>query len=164
MSVPCGATGLCTPAGTLARVGALRSTWRPSAGDGVVRSRARRGPVTSLASRASAATVGATGLTGASLEEVREAVHGGDVDALAATDGHFSAVSRDGQTVRLARTVGLPLRYFVAKMFHGPFLVTADRIDRLYAWCREQKIGWHPHYSQRLSSPDPKDDDDPGVE
>lgn len=28
----------------------------------------------------------------------------------------------------------------------------------------EQKIGWHPHYSQLLSSPDPKDDDDPGVE
>jgi hypothetical protein len=28
----------------------------------------------------------------------------------------------------------------------------------------EQKIGWHPHYSERLSSLDPKDDDDPGVE
>jgi asparagine synthase (glutamine-hydrolysing) len=93
-----------------------------------------------------------SGLTGASLEEVREAVHGGDVDALAATDGHFSAVSRDGQTVRLARTVGLPLRYFVAKMFHGPFLVTADRIDRLYAWCREQKIGWQfdPLYTRMV--------------
>lgn len=28
----------------------------------------------------------------------------------------------------------------------------------------EQKIGWHPHYSQLLNSSDPKDDDDPGVE
>jgi asparagine synthase (glutamine-hydrolysing) len=91
-------------------------------------------------------------LTGASLDEVREAVHRGDVDALAATDGHFSAVSRDGQTVRLARTIGLPLRYFVAKMFHGPFLVTADRIDRLYGWCCEQKIGWQfdPLYTRMV--------------
>ncbi len=28
----------------------------------------------------------------------------------------------------------------------------------------DQKIGWHPHYSQLLRSPDPKDDDDPGLE
>src|SRR5437879_9888919 len=82
------------------------------------------------------------GLTGAALSDVEGAVRRLDVARLGATDGHFAVVARDGQTVRLARTIGLPLRYFVAKMFHGPFLVVADRIDRLYDYCCEQKIGW----------------------
>jgi asparagine synthase (glutamine-hydrolysing) len=92
------------------------------------------------------------GLTGASLEEAHEAVLGGDVARLSGTDGHFASVSRDGQTVRLARTIGLPLRYFVAKMFHGPFLVVSDRIDRLYDWCCTQKIGWQfdPLYTRMV--------------
>ncbi len=88
--------------------------------------------------------------TGPADAEVLEAVRRGDIATLAATDGHFSAVARDGQTVRLARTIGLPLRYFVAKMFHGPFLVVSDRIDALYEWCQSQKIGWQfdPMYTR----------------
>ena len=68
------------------------------------------------------------------------------------TDGHFAAVGRDGKTVRLARTIGMPLRYFVAKMYHGPFLVVADRIDRIFAWCQEQRIGWQfdPAYTRMV--------------
>jgi asparagine synthase (glutamine-hydrolysing) len=94
----------------------------------------------------------AAGLVGASLDEVSEAVRRGDAAALAQTDGHFAAVARDGQTVRLARTIGAPLRYFVAKMFHGPFLVAADRIDRLYQFCCERKIGWQfdPLYTRMI--------------
>jgi asparagine synthase (glutamine-hydrolysing) len=93
-----------------------------------------------------------SGLTGAKLDAVVGAVHRGDASQLSATDGHFAAVARDGQTVRLARTIGLPLRYFVAKMFHGPFLVVADRIDRLYTYCCEQKIGWQfdPLYTRMV--------------
>ncbi|HEU4752938.1 MAG TPA: asparagine synthetase B family protein, partial [Armatimonadota bacterium] len=92
------------------------------------------------------------GLTGASLVEVEQAIHAGDVPFLSRTDGHFAGVARDGQTVRLARTLGLPLRYFVAKMFHGPFLVVADRIDRLYDYCCAQKIGWQfdPLYTRMI--------------
>lgn len=91
-------------------------------------------------------------LTGATLEEVVDAVRLGDTSLLAGTDGHFAAVAREGQTVRLSRTIGLPLRYFVAKMFHGPFLVIADRIDTLYEWCRTQKIGWQfdPMYTRMV--------------
>ena len=93
-----------------------------------------------------------SGLTGAGLSEIEAAVHSGDVQRLTATDGHFAATARDGQTVRLARTIGIPLRYFVAKMFHGPFLVVADRIDRLYQYCCEQKIGWQfdPLYTRMV--------------
>src|SRR5918912_1006189 len=91
-------------------------------------------------------------LAGISPEDIEPAVQQGDLEALRASDGHFAAVARDGQTVRLARTIGIPLRYFVAKMFHGPFLVVADRMDRLYEWCVAQKIGWQfdPMYTRMV--------------
>ena len=76
----------------------------------------------------------------------------GDAEALRAADGQFAAVARDGHTVRLARTIGVPLRYFVAKMYHGPYLVVSDRIDRLFDWCQEQRIGWQfdPAYTRMV--------------
>ena len=94
----------------------------------------------------------ASGLSGAGEYDIVDAVQRGDTDRLAATDGHFAAVAREGKTVRLARTIGLPLRYFVAKMYHGPFLVVADRIDALYSWCKEQRIGWQfdPAYTRMV--------------
>ncbi|MBV9850861.1 MAG: asparagine synthetase B family protein, partial [Armatimonadetes bacterium] len=92
------------------------------------------------------------GLTAMTPPEVTEAVRQGDVAALGRTEGHFAATARDGQTVRLARTLGIPLRYFVAKMFHGPFLVVSDRIDSLFAWCQAEKIGWQfdPLYTRMV--------------
>ena len=96
--------------------------------------------------------VQACGLTGKTTIEIAEAIHTADVGELSASDGHFAGVVRDGQTVRLARTIGIPLRYFVAKMFHGPFLVVGDRIDTLFNWCVEQKIGWQfdPAYTRMV--------------
>jgi len=93
-----------------------------------------------------------TALGGARLEAVDAAVPSADVAALSAIPGHFAATGKDGQTVRMARTIGLPLRYFVAKMFHGPFLVVSDRIDSLYAWCQSEKIGWQfdPQYTRMV--------------
>src|SRR5881628_981821 len=84
----------------------------------------------------------AVGLVGGELGALAEAVQAGNTPPLAATDGHFAAVGREGSTVRLARTIGLPLRYFVAKMYHGPFLVVSDRMDRMFAWCQQERIGW----------------------
>src|SRR5262245_2323657 len=81
-----------------------------------------------------------SGLTGACTSDVVDALKTCDVSRLSATDGHFAAISRDGRTVRLARTLGIPMRYFVAKMYHGPFLVVATRMDAIFLWCREQRI------------------------
>ena len=93
-----------------------------------------------------------TAMGAATTRDVTGAVHAADLATLAATPGHFAATERDGQTVRLARTIGLPLRYFVAKMFHGPFLVVSDRIDSLYEWCVSEKIGWQfdPLYTRMV--------------
>ena len=92
------------------------------------------------------------GLTGAGEQDVVAAIRRCDTAALAATDGHFAAIARDGRTVRLARTIGIPLRYFVAKMYHGPFLVVSDRIDRIFDWCQSQRIGWQfdPAYTRMV--------------
>ena len=91
-------------------------------------------------------------MSGASLEDMAAAVQRGDVDTLASTQGHFAATARDGKTVRMARTMALPLRYFVAKMFHGPFLVVSDRMDSLFEWCSSEKIGWQfdPLYTRMI--------------
>jgi len=91
-------------------------------------------------------------LTPTTAEDIRSAVQSLDLQTLAASDGHFASVARDGQTVRLARTIGVPLRYFVAKMFHGPFLLVSDRIDSLFEWCQQEKIGWQfdPLYTRMV--------------
>lgn len=93
-----------------------------------------------------------SGLTGAREPDVVSAIRRCDASTLAATDGHFAAIARDGRTVRLARTVGIPLRYFVAKMYHGPFLVVSDRIDRIFDWCQSERIGWQfdPAYTRMV--------------
>jgi asparagine synthase (glutamine-hydrolysing) len=92
------------------------------------------------------------GLTGAVDAQVAEWTARCDSTGLAETDGHFAAVGRDGRTVRLARTIGIPLRYFVAKMYHGPFLVVGERMDRIFAWCQEQRIAWQfePAYTRMV--------------
>jgi asparagine synthase (glutamine-hydrolysing) len=91
-------------------------------------------------------------LIGRSSAEIKDALHNSELATLAASDEHFAAVAREGQTVRLARTIGVPLRYFVAKRFHGPFLVVSNRIDSIFEWCREQKIGWQfdPAYTRMV--------------
>src|SRR5687768_16481996 len=98
------------------------------------------------------AGVRTSGLAGATDRDVVVAIRQCDTAALGATDGHFAAIARDGRTVRLARTIGIPLRYFVAKMYHGPFLVVSDRIDRLFDWCQSQRIGWQfdPVYTRMV--------------
>jgi asparagine synthase (glutamine-hydrolysing) len=94
----------------------------------------------------------ASALIGASLDQIESAVRRNDIETLRLTDGHFAAVSREDKTVRMARTIGIPLRYFVAKMYHGPFLVVADRLDRIFDWCQSQRIGWQfdPAYTRMV--------------
>jgi asparagine synthase (glutamine-hydrolysing) len=76
----------------------------------------------------------------------------GDLEALSRTDHHFAAVGREGQTVRLARTLGVPLRYFVAKMYHGPFLIVAERVEQIHGWLAERGLAWQfePAYTRMI--------------
>lgn len=85
-------------------------------------------------------------------EDVVAAVRDGDVARLAELGGQWAAVAKDGVTVRLARTLGRPLRYFVAKHATGPFLVVGDRIDAIAAWCAGKGVEeqFHPSYTRMV--------------
>ncbi|MEP7340624.1 MAG: asparagine synthase-related protein [Acidobacteriota bacterium] len=93
-----------------------------------------------------------TALTGSAPDQITEAVRTCDVNLLGHTDGHFAVVQREGKTVRMARTIGIPLRYLVAKMHHGPYLIVGQRMDQLFDWCQQQRIGWQfdPMYTRMV--------------
>ena len=66
-----------------------------------------------------------------SLEEARRCVLSGQPDAVRDIDGSFALLARDGKTVRMARSMDRPMRYFLAKRAEGPALFIADRMDTL---------------------------------
>lgn len=87
-----------------------------------------------------------------SLAEAIERVGSGDPDRVRAIDGQFALVHRQGQTVRMARSIGRPLRYFIAKRAEGPCLVVAERIDRIRAFLAAEGLAgqFHPSYTRMV--------------
>ena len=91
-------------------------------------------------------------LAGMDLEEARRRVLSGDPEAVRGIPGSFALVVRDGETVRMARSLDRPLRFFLAKEVEGPMLVTAERIDTLAAALDERGYGdqFHPSYTRMV--------------
>jgi len=91
-------------------------------------------------------------LFGTAPEAAREALGRGDPEEIAAIDGHFAIVARDGVTVRMARTISRPMRYFLAKREDGPTLVVSDRIDAIHQWLGREGLGdqFHPSYTRMV--------------
>ena len=73
------------------------------------------------------------------LDEARRRVLRGDPASVRAIDGSFALVASEGITVRLARSMDRPMRYFLAKRHEGPALYVADRIDTLHAGARGRR-------------------------
>jgi asparagine synthase (glutamine-hydrolysing) len=86
------------------------------------------------------------------VEEAVARLGTGRPEAVREIDGQFALVHRDGQTVRMARSIGRPLRYFIAKQSAGPMLVTADRIDAIAAFLRAEGLDgqFHPSYTRMV--------------
>lgn len=86
------------------------------------------------------------------IEEARRRVLSGDPSAVRAIDGSFALVAVEGTTVRLARSMDRPMRYFLAKRQAGPALFVADRIDALHdALAQEGLAGqFHPSYTRMV--------------
>jgi asparagine synthase (glutamine-hydrolysing) len=84
------------------------------------------------------------------VEEARALVAAGDPARVRTIDGHFALVGKQGQTVRLARSIGRPLRYFIAKRHEGPCLVAADRMDTILRYLRSEGLAdqFHPSYTR----------------
>jgi asparagine synthase (glutamine-hydrolysing) len=85
-------------------------------------------------------------------EEARQRVLAGDPDAVRAIDGSFALVAVDGITVRMARSLDRPMRYFLAKRHAGPALYVADRIDTLHAALERDGFAdqFHPSYTRMI--------------
>ena len=70
-------------------------------------------------------------LLGTSFEEAQEAVRRGDAAAVGQIGGQFAICAQSGKTIRMARSIGRPMRYFLAKRAEGPALIIAERIDEI---------------------------------
>ena len=53
-------------------------------------------------------------------EEAVDIVRSGDVEEVRKIDGQFCLISVEGKTIRMARSIGRPIRYFIAKQAVGP--------------------------------------------
>ena len=86
------------------------------------------------------------------VEDARRRVLSGDPAAVRAIDGSFALVAIDGRTVRMARSMDRPMRYFLAKRHEGPALFVADRIDTLQRALDDAGLGgqFHPSYTRMI--------------
>ena len=86
------------------------------------------------------------------VEEARERVLSGQAEAVRGIEGSFALVSHSGKTVRMARSLDRPLRYFLAKQQAGPALIIADRIDAIHEWLKEAGLDdqFHPSYTRMV--------------
>ena len=87
-----------------------------------------------------------------SVEEAREIVLNGSAEAVGRIAGSFALVARAGKTVKMARSLDRPLRYFLAKRQAGPVLIVAARIDAIYHWLQAEGLEaqFHPSYTRMV--------------
>ncbi|MBK0378427.1 asparagine synthase-related protein [Mucilaginibacter segetis] len=85
-------------------------------------------------------------------EEASAAVISGDAARVRAIDGQFAIVEKVGQQVFLARSIGRPMRYFLAKQVAGPLLIVAERIDEIYEFLKTRGLHtqFHPSYTRMV--------------
>jgi asparagine synthase (glutamine-hydrolysing) len=86
------------------------------------------------------------------IEEARETVLYGTAEAVGRIAGSFAVVAREGKTVKMARSLDRPLRYFLAKRQEGPVLIVAARIDTIYKWLKAEGLEgqFHPSYTRMV--------------
>ena len=86
------------------------------------------------------------------MDQARRRVLAGDGASVRAIDGSFALVTVDGITIRMARSLDRPMRYFLAKRHEGPALFVADRIDTLKDALEQSELGdqFHPSYTRMV--------------
>lgn len=86
------------------------------------------------------------------VDEAIRRVGSGDATQVRAIDGQFALLHKQGKIVRMARSIGRPMRYFIAKRHEGPCLVVAERIDQIADFLRDEKLDdqFHPSYTRMV--------------
>jgi asparagine synthase (glutamine-hydrolysing) len=84
--------------------------------------------------------------------EAIERLASGDTDRIRGIDGQFALVHQDGPNVRMARSIGRPMRYFLAKQVDGPLLIVAERISEIQACLEAEGLAgqFHPSYTRMV--------------
>ena len=87
-----------------------------------------------------------------SIEEARRILLEGPAEAVQHIHGSFALIARAGKTVKMARSLDRPMRYFLAKRQEGPALIVAHRIDAIAEWLRAEGFGdqFHPSYTRMV--------------
>jgi asparagine synthase (glutamine-hydrolysing) len=85
-------------------------------------------------------------------EQAREAVASGDAARVGRIRGQFAIVAKQGHLVRLARSLGRPMRYFLAKQAAGPMLIVAERIEEIQRQLAAEGLEdqFHPSYTRMV--------------
>src|SRR5690606_24538620 len=83
-------------------------------------------------------------------EEASQAVLSGDPMAVRKIEGQFAIVEKKGIEVYIARSLGRPVRYFLAKQVQGPLLIVAERMDEIYDYLKGLGLEeqFHPSYTR----------------
>ncbi|MFQ5676309.1 MAG: asparagine synthase-related protein, partial [bacterium] len=85
-----------------------------------------------------------------SLEEAKDRLKSANPKSVRDIDGQFALVAVEGKKVYLARSIGRPLRYFIAKQKDGPCLIVAHRIHQILNFLKRQGLEdqFHPSYTR----------------
>lgn len=89
---------------------------------------------------------------GQTIEEARHCLLAQDAAEAGRITGSFALVANTGKTVRMARSLDRPMRYFLAKQQAGPMLIVASRIDTIHDWLEKEGLGaqFHPSYTRMV--------------
>ena len=94
----------------------------------------------------------ATQIDNVSVDEARRILLEGPAEAVQHIHGSFALIARNGKTVKMARSLDRPMRYFLAKRQEGPALIVAHRIDAIADWLRTEGFAdqFHPSYTRMV--------------
>ncbi len=87
-----------------------------------------------------------------SVDEAIERVGSGDPRRVREIDGQFALVHKQGTVIRMARSIGRPMRFFLAKKADGPLLVISERIDQIRRLLEQEGLDdqFHPSYTRMV--------------
>jgi asparagine synthase (glutamine-hydrolysing) len=87
-----------------------------------------------------------------SVDESRRVLLEGPTETVRQIQGSFALLVKSGKTVRMARSLDRPMRYFLAKRQEGPALIVASRIDTIFDWLKAEGLEgqFHPSYTRMV--------------
>ena len=87
-----------------------------------------------------------------SVGQARDMLFSQPATAIENIHGSFCLLAKSGKTVRMARSLDRPMRYFLAKRQEGPALIVASRIDTIFNWLKAEGLDgqFHPSYTRMV--------------